>query len=129
MIKKTEIGGYKGLLYLGENNQGFFIFRSSGSFKGGSSFDKVVIAGAFMTKRGERLSTKNLGDNDIKRRKTISSSSIDMTDLPELIQALTMLAMDTGYNVAKTGMGTVVEHKEIDEVEEFIQAHKGRVET
>ena len=133
MIKKDKIGGIEGYLCHGEK-KGFFIARSKGAMPNGARYDKVTITGTYNQAGNVLLVTKKLSARDKTKNKTIATASINTEMLPELIQALTMLAMDLGsgkkIDVEWQDRQTEPEQKEKDEVQEWLESHpeqRGRV--
>lgn len=132
-IKKDKIAGIEGYLCQGEK-RGFFIARSKGQMPNGARYDKITITGTFNQAGVVMLSTKKLSARDASKNKAIATASINTEMLPELIQALTLLAMDLGsgkkVDVEWQDRQAEPEQKEKSEVDEWLETHpeqKGRV--
>ena len=132
MIKKDKIAGIEGYLCQGEK-RGFFIARSKGQMPNGARYDKITITGTYNQAGVVMLSTKKFSARDASKGKAIATASINTDMLPELIQALTMLAMDLGsgkkIDVEWQDRQEKPEQKDKDEVQEWLDTHpsQGRV--
>ena len=133
MIKKDKIGGIEGYLCQIEG-AGFFISRNKGAMPNGARYDKITITGTYDQADKVMLKEKKFSAKDKTRGKTIATASVNTGLLPDLIQALTMLAMDLGsgkkVDVEWKDRQVEPEQKEKDEVQEWLESHpeqRGRV--
>ena len=130
MIKKTKLGNVDGYLYE-TSGKGFFIARTKGAMPNGTRWDKVTITGTYDQSGVTKMATKKLAGNDVHRGRTIATATVNTKDLPQLIQALTMLAMELGSGAVPrppaSDVPTTPEQRAKDEVDDFLQEHGGKV--
>ena len=125
MITKTKLGQQEGYLCQ-KDGKGFFISHSKGQMKNGARFDKISVSAVYDQSGQVRFARKKLGSQDVNKGNTYAVAAIDTSFISELIQALTMLAMDLGAGQQYATPETVDEPKEKNEVQEWLDDHGGK---